>query len=400
MTEYELMMGLGVEDDAQLRAMANMLRGRQAASDVLSLSTIPQLQNYGRNLGRDINQTVNAVGNQRVGSLNRARQAEMDALNRSQIQQNMAFERQNQQRKMAQTHDFSRMEERVGADGKIKTYAPNLITGRYEELPELAGTPYKAPSDSSGGMGKVLYKTKVGGSEMLLDMSDRANPRIVNPSEILSEDQIIENRDVEAKARRAFKESEGMGKWNTEMKQDLDAATNDASLVESAYSDAVSALEDGANSGTIEQMLPTFRESTLRLQRAQKELALNLLTKYKLTPVSNVDLMTLFDVAIPLNMQEEELLPWAKHKQEGLRRGKQVLEAINKAAWLYGTEIKNPNSKAREELNAKIDNIMKGYDTTYRSKSGSGKMPLGNVKAPEVGADPAFEEFLKKQGNQ
>jgi len=317
MNEFELLMGFG-EDD-QRRMLADQLRRRKTAGQMLSLSPTEQVSNMGKGMQTTAYGAAEGVANQRNKGLDRAYRAERD-------------------------HE---------ADA------------RYRILKRLEMA--RANRPRGGGSTKQWAKTVVNGVEGLVNYATgEFRPSGAGAPENMAEYQAGE--DAAAGSREYTKtESKKQGEWTVEdqqqIKEDI-ASANDAYV---AYGNAVSALQQGADTGTIESYIPDFRESTIRLNQAKKQIALDLLGKYKLTPVSNIDLMTLFDVAIPENMQEASLLPWSKHKQEGLRRGVEALKATERAMYRDGPAIRNPNSPQYAELKAEIDKIMAGYDPVYVS---------------------------------
>ena len=372
MNEYELMMGLGVTDEEQLRAMADRLRDRSASGQMLSLSTIPQVQQLGQTLHSGTRTTAGDIASQRTGALNRARQAEQD-------RQNLMF-KQAQERRAKELHS-----KRMRPDIKPYRMQDGSIQYGYWEgnnfvpaqTPEGL-SPYEKPT--SRGVGKQWYKTERNGVQ---GSAQYGVPNSFVPATSADTDALntMTQQELDYVRDKKIAEGEGkkLGEWSVEQRQSLSEAVAGNKQALTGYENAISALEEGANTGTLENMIPSFRESTLRLEQAQKQLALDLLGTYKLTPVSNVDLMTLFDVAIPMNIQEDELVNWAKHKAEGLRRGQKILEATQKAAWTHGTAIENPNSEAYKELQAEIADIMSGYNTTYSRETAQGveKQPAG-----------------------
>ena len=158
MNEYELLMGMGVDDDAKMQALANQLRTRGQGGQMLSLSTIPQAQQMGTRMQRSAQQSARDVGTRRTGALNRARQARLDEQNLAfrQAQEERARQQAARQQQQFEQNTVFRQaqEERAKAEEARKQKEFELELKKTAEGGELT------PTQIQTGLDKVEKKIK------------------------------------------------------------------------------------------------------------------------------------------------------------------------------------------------------------------------------------------------
>ncbi len=80
--------------------------------------------------------------------------------------------------------------------------------------------------------------------------------------------------------------------------------------------EAIAAIDGGASTGAIEsRFIPTIRESTVLLERIQKELALDVINSATFGPLSQKELDLALKTAMPLNLDPPALRQWIVNKQ-------------------------------------------------------------------------------------
>lgn len=80
----------------------------------------------------------------------------------------------------------------------------------------------------------------------------------------------------------------------------------------SNYNEAIKALDSGAQSGAIDRFLPSFQESTIRLENAARRLGLDVISATTFGALSEGELRLAMDTAVPMNLPPAELKRWLK----------------------------------------------------------------------------------------
>ena len=92
--------------------------------------------------------------------------------------------------------------------------------------------------------------------------------------------------------------------------------------------DAIRALNKGANTGPIVSMLPSFRESTIELDNIRGKMGLDIVGATSFGALSESELKFALDVALPDNLEPEALKVWLTEKRDAQRKlGKELLKA-------------------------------------------------------------------------
>ena len=86
-----------------------------------------------------------------------------------------------------------------------------------------------------------------------------------------------------------------------------------------SYEDALEAYNAGAETGRISSMFPTFTEATKNLETAKDEIALTKIADYTFGSLSEAEGQWLKDVAIPLQLDEDDGKKWVERKKRGLQ---------------------------------------------------------------------------------
>ena len=73
-------------------------------------------------------------------------------------------------------------------------------------------------------------------------------------------------------------------------------------------------VEEGANTGVIESLLPSWRASTIELQNVRSSLGLDVVGSVTFGALSAGELSLALNTALPTNLQEEALAAWLDRK--------------------------------------------------------------------------------------
>lgn len=86
------------------------------------------------------------------------------------------------------------------------------------------------------------------------------------------------------------------------------------------YDRAISAIDEGAKTGVITRMFKSFRESTIRLEQAGRELGLDVIGSVTFGALSEGELNLAMDTAMPTNLAPPELRKWLVERRDAQRK--------------------------------------------------------------------------------
>lgn len=119
---------------------------------------------------------------------------------------------------------------------------------------------------------------------------------------------------------------------------------------------AIDALKNNAETGYIAQYLPTWRQSTIKLQEALKEMGIERINSATFGALSEKELGLALSIDIPENMNEDDLLVYLEEKRAAMQKlaeenrklYKYMSEGGTIAGWmdLQEKEYGNPEKKA------------------------------------------------------
>lgn len=95
------------------------------------------------------------------------------------------------------------------------------------------------------------------------------------------------------------------------------------------YDEAITAINQGAETGAIDRFLPSIKESSVRLDNVVKRLGLDVVGSTTFGALSEKELDFAVDAAIPRNLQPQELKTWLEAKKISQQK---VLERVQRAA--------------------------------------------------------------------
>ena len=81
------------------------------------------------------------------------------------------------------------------------------------------------------------------------------------------------------------------------------------------YAEAIKLSQNGANTGPIERLLPTFKAQTAALEHLQKEMGLDIIGAVTFGALSKSEMDVAMQTALPTNLDGPDLVKWLKKKQ-------------------------------------------------------------------------------------
>ena len=107
---------------------------------------------------------------------------------------------------------------------------------------------------------------------------------------------------------------------------------------------AIEALNNGAESGIVSRNLPSFKPATVQLEEAAKELGIDVINSATFGALSATELKLALDTALPLNLDEDELLPYLQDKKDAMIKLRNEMDRMG----AFLSEKGNTVSKWRE----------------------------------------------------
>ena len=155
-------------------------------------------------------------------------------------------------------------------------------------------------------------------------------------------------------------------------------------------------VEEGANTGVIESLLPSWRSSTIELQNVRSSLGLDVVGSVTFGALSQGELSLALNTALPTNLQEEALADWLDRKidaqqklSEYLTRQAVYLSDGDKTVgdWL---RLQRQEQEERERQEAELRQSGTNYDFTT--------MLAAELNEIDVGAltDDQFDAWEKR----
>jgi len=224
-------------------------------------------------------------------------------------------------------------------------------------------TPYNKPS-SSGTGGSFAPKEDRYGNYFRLNnvgeviFANTGKPYTPEESRRLFEDSTDPMASHEGDIAGAKEYEKQRGKTRAAGLEGVEGSVAANETARDSYQEVLATLKGGAWTGPIDVLSPTFRPMSAALEAAGSKLTLDLLTKYKQTPVSDKDIKVLRSAALPENMEEEELTRWVEHKIVALQRAAEAEQLM--ADYLSANKGRKPRGESREQLKAQMNDILYG----------------------------------------
>ncbi|ANJ65525.1 putative ejection protein [Pseudoalteromonas virus vB_PspP-H6/1] len=86
------------------------------------------------------------------------------------------------------------------------------------------------------------------------------------------------------------------------------------------FDTAIKALDQGAQSGPFQSMLPSIKQSTIELENAAQRLGLDVISATTFGALSEGELRLAMNTAVPLNLEPKELKQWLSDKKKAQQK--------------------------------------------------------------------------------
>lgn len=155
-------------------------------------------------------------------------------------------------------------------------------------------------------------------------------------------------------------------------------------------------VEEGANTGVIESLLPSWRSSTIELQNVRSSLGLDVVGSVTFGALSQGELSLALNTALPTNLQEEALADWLDRKIDAQQKLSEYL--TGQAVYLSDGDktvgdwlrLQRQEQEERERQEAELRQSGTNYDFTT--------MLAAELNEIDVGAltDDQFDAWEKR----
>ena len=126
----------------------------------------------------------------------------------------------------------------------------------------------------------------------------------------------------------------GQGGARSEQEVSISEKIGVAEGKQGIYGEIITAIDGGANTGYLNEILPSMTEATLALENLQAQLGLNVLQSTTFGALSESELKFALSSALPKAMEPQALRRWVVRKQEAQRKLIDYLYGVGE--WVRG----------------------------------------------------------------
>jgi hypothetical protein len=221
---------------------------------------------------------------------------------------------------------------------------PELMAGNFQ-APEGEGVGVQSASplpDMSGVLmpmkdGSILVRT-AGGEELTgqaaMDFIKRANETYAQQQREIYSSRRAGTLDADIDMGGEAAASRKAGEIAQEAGYEAYQALGKASIALGNYEEAISAIDRGAKSGMIYNMLPSITESSASLENAMNRLGLDVIGSVTFGALSEAEMNLAMETAVPRNLEPPELREWLVRKRDAQVK---AIDALNRAATYLST---------------------------------------------------------------
>jgi len=145
------------------------------------------------------------------------------------------------------------------------------------------------------------------------------------------------------------------------------------------YDEALSALDEGAVTGPVMSMLPTFRQTSVRLRNVQNSLGLNVISGTTFGALSKDERLFALDTALPTDLSPPELKKWIERKRAAQSKLSDQLEEAASFLGTPGNTIKDYIELKKAQQNSTPTT---GWNPDFETKYGFSK-EVWELMSPE-----------------
>lgn len=384
-------MGMVPPEQADQQALARQLRSDRNLGQFFQGSGSQRIREAGGQMVSDAMTGAKGAGTRREQALGRSVAAEKEQYQRGRDTQGdeltasaLARTTRLQDEKLArEAGEYTDPTQMKDAEGNIAWYGYKGGTGPLVKIPDSEGL---SESNTTGAAKRITidgtnisYMLYPDGT-VVYNQNEYPN---INAFREANKDVIAQGAKSQAEIKSAVTTA---GEWAEYTAEEVNDRIRGVAELDPVYRDSlrnidvmVQAIDDDAETGQIYAMFTTLTDATSRFESAKAKETLNMLAKYKLTPVSDRDLAELNKAAQP-NMTPPDMRAWLLHKREGVER----MQEANRVMEDFLRENRTiPTGEERDLLEAKVDNILHdGYDFAF---SGGNEVQGDGVPRNDLG---------------
>ena len=183
----------------------------------------------------------------------------------------------------------------------------NIATGKLIKAPEAITR--KATGEPTA---KVKATEFLSGGGVRVIMDDKTSQVVLPTPEEIKFIREAEERGVDLQQRRA--KGRGLGAGAAKIASKAFDSTEKLRANNLRLKKVIAAVGEGADTGPISSMLPSFRASTRRLIALKNELGLDVVSAVTFGALSERELEIAMDTGLPTKMKGPDLVKWAQDK--------------------------------------------------------------------------------------
>jgi len=399
--ELDALLGLGIKEEDDVRALAEQLRKGNRTDDYFALSSTEDVRDDARRSRLRRFNTAKHVGTRRFN------QAKEDTRITEQAVTDTRNKRTDQRlddrlglSQALQKHNLNKMgkaEYFTDADGN-QVAKQQMADGTYVPVEELEGLKeydkynnrtLNLGADKKDNYGNAYYRD-ADGNRYFIDDVPWSEDEAYNRGRRLADLAVDEKGEKQNRVEQA--------KTVNEFMTDSFKASGSNRRIAQQYRSAISLLEQGAGTGSVEERVFTFKDVTKALESLQADIGLERIGPLKLTPVSDVDLANVFKTSIPLGLDTPALKQWLNFKIESFG----ILAEIQDYTYsqLEANNGKMPTGEQKTEMDAHIRTLMNsGEYGLVMPDLAAGGAP-GEATRPDYVTEAEWATFTPEQRDQ
>ena len=249
---------------------------------------------------------------------------------------------------------------------------PSSPSGFREERIEVAGE-FVSPLGQTAAEQVESQIAKTGGAEQArLEQQRRLQPLITEGVE-------TSKAEVELKTKPGIAKqvslAEDAAKISTESFQKIPGIEQNIQNLD----EGIRLIDEGAETGTISRMLPSIRESSKRMDNLKNRLGLDVIASVTFGALSEQELKTAFDTALPTGLEGPALRKWLVERRDAQTK---MINSLEEAAVFLSEEgntlpmllkVRRDAQKQQREAEKAPVETKKDFDLEYDPETGSFK---------------------------
>ncbi len=312
----DALLGLDIDEEEQTRALADKLRYKERLGDYFSLSSTDEVRDLGKRRALGARRDARQIGTRiydREKEQTRITERGVSDVRLDQARAEASAKHSLSMRKREKAESFKDPDGNMinlqrGPGGTYRDFEGNAV--------DLTGlTPYDKYNDRTINLGADkkdtygnAYYRDSSGKRFFIDDVPWSEEEAYRRGRRLADLKV----DTEGEKMSRTEQS----KLVTEFMGDAYKSSASNRRIQQQYRSAISLIDQGAGTGSVEERLFTFKDVTKALESLQADIGLERIGPLKLTPVSDVDLANVFKTSIPMGLDSGALKIWLNFKIE------------------------------------------------------------------------------------